>query len=222
MLSPFFNIKEIDVINNKKISSETIISLSELKKDENIFRFIKSKTIENIKTNAYIENVKIHRKIPDTIQIEVTERKHRFSVDFLGKYAYINNQGYILEISENSNQKTIIQGISTKEEDVVVGKRLCDEDLEKLQDTIKIMDSAKEYELDSKITSIDITDKDNYTIYLEEENKKVYLGDNSNLSNKILYVNAIIEQEKNKKGEIFVNGDLNNKFKVYFRESLSV
>ena len=222
LVSPIFNIKNIEIQNNEKINAEEIKSLSELKTDENIFRYISSKIIENIKTNAYIEKVEIHRKLPDTVVIKVKERKHSYSVDFLGKYAYINNQGYILEISEDSNQKPIIQGITTKEEDIIVGKRLCKEDLEKLEDVIKIMDISKEYSLDSKITSIDISNKNNYSIYLQEEQKKVYLGDSNNLSNKILYVNAIIEQEKGKRGEIFANGDLNNKFKVYFRESLNV
>ena len=53
---------------------------------------------------------------------------------------------------------------------------------------------------------------------LEAEKKKIYLGDTSNLSNKMLYILAIIEQEKGKDGDIFVNGDLNNKFQPYFRE----
>ena len=222
MVSPIFDIKSIEVINNKKISTETIISLSKLKQNENIFRFISSNVEKNIKENAYIEKAKIHRKFPDKIQIEIEERKHSFSVDFLGQYAYINTQGYILEISSDSAQKTIIQGITTKEEDVVAGKRLCEDDLEKLEDAIKIMHSAKEYNLDTKVTSIDISNKNDYSMYLQEENKKVYLGDNSNLSNKILYVNAILEQEKGKAGEIFANGDLNNKFRVYFRENLNI
>ena len=84
------------------------------------------------------------------------------------------------------------------------------------------MNVAKEYNLDTKVTSIDIGNKNEYSIYLEEEQKKVYLGDNSNLTNKMLYVNAIIEQEKGKKGDIYANGDLDDKFKVYFRESLNV
>ena len=84
------------------------------------------------------------------------------------------------------------------------------------------MNATKEYNLDTKVKSIDISDKNEYSIYLEEEKKKVYLGDNTNLSNKMLYVNAIIEEEKGKAGEIFANGDLNNKFRVYFRESLNV
>lgn len=222
MISPIFNIKDIQVLNNEQVSSEAVISLSGLKIEENIFRFNSSKVVDKIKENAYIENVEIHRKIPNIVQIEVEERIHSYSVDFLGKYAYINSQGYILEIAEDSKEKPIILGITTLEEQVVVGNRLNDDDLGRLEDVIKIMNTAKEYNLDTKVTNIDISDKNEYSIYLEEEGKKVYLGDNSNLSNKMLYVNAIIKEEKGKAGEIFANGDLNNKFKVYFRESLSV
>jgi len=222
IISPIFNMKEIQVLGNEQVSKETIVSLSGLKTEENIFRFGIFKVMSNIKENAYIERVKIHRKIPSTVQIEVEERKHNYSIDFLGKYAYINTQGYILEIAEDSKQKVILQGIETPEEQMVVGSRLNNEDLEKLEDVIKIINATKEYELDTKVTNIDMSDKNEYSIYLEEEGKKVHLGSSSNLSNKMLYVNAIIEEEKGKAGEIFANGDLNNKFRVYFRESLNV
>jgi len=221
MVSPIFNIKDIQVLNNEQVSAETIISLSELKKDENIFRFNKSRVKDKIKENVYIEKIEIHRKIPNTIQIEVKERVHTYNVDFLGKYAYINKQGYILEISEDNKQKLIIQGITTEEGQVTVGNRLSNEDLEKLEIVIKIMDVSKEYNLDTLVTSIDISNKNDYSIYLEAEKKRVHLGDGNNISNKLLYVNSIIEKEKGKAGDIFVNGDLNNKFKIYFRESIN-
>lgn len=222
MISPIFNIKDIQVLNNEQVSSEAVISLSELKKEENIFSFSKSKVIKKIKENAYIENIKVYRKVPNVVQIQVEERVHNYSVDFLGKYAYINSQGYILEIAEDSKQKIILHGIKTSEEQVVEKNRLNNEDLEKLEDVIKIMNAAKEYNLDSKITTIDIEDKNQYSIYLKEEGKRAYLGNNTNLTNKMLYINAIIEEEKGKEGEIFANGDLNNKFKVYFKESIKV
>lgn len=220
MTSPIFNIKDIQVSNNSQVSSDTIISLSELTYDKNIFQFNKFSVIEKIKENAYIEDVKIHRKIPNTIQIEVNERTPKYSVDFMGKYAYISSQGYILEISEDSKAMVVIQGISTPEEEVTPGARLNTEDLGKLEDVIKIMNSAKENNLDTQVTSIDITDKNEYSIYLEEEQKKIHLGDSSNLSNKMLYVVAIMEDEKGVAGDIFVNGDLNNKFQPYFREKV--
>ena len=100
------------------------------------------------------------------------------------------------------------------------GNRLNSEDLEKLEVIIQIMNICKNYELDSKIKNIDISTKDEYTLYLEEEKKTIYLGDKSNLSNKMLYVQVIIEENRGKEGEIFVNGDLNNNFKPRFKEKV--
>lgn len=222
MVSPIFNIKEVQVVNQKQISAETIISLSELKTGENIFRFNSNKVINKIKENAYVEKATIHRKIPNVVQIDVQEREHSYSVDFLGKYAYINNQGYILEIGEDSKQKTILQGISTPEDQVTVENRLNEEDLKKLEDVLKILKVAKEYNLDTKVTSIDISDQNEYSIYLEEEKKKVHLGNNEHLSNKMLYVESVIQEEKGKPGEIFVNVKTDSKYQGYFRESLNV
>lgn len=220
LTSPIFNIKNINVLNNNQLSSDTIISLSELKQEENIFKFYSKKVKDKIKENPYIENVKIHRKLPSTIEIEIEEREPKYSVDFMGKYAYINKQGYLLEISEDSKQLPILIGSSTAEENMVLGNRLDNEDLTRLEDVIKIMNSATEKKLDKMVTSIDISDKNNYSIYLEQEKKKVHLGQTNNLSNKMLYVVSIIEQEQGKEGDIYVDGDLNNKFQPYFREKV--
>ena len=220
LTSPIFNIKEIKVLNNSQVSSETIISLSELNVDENIFKFYKNEVINKIKENAYIENVEIERKIPNVVEINVEERVPKYSVDYMGKYALINSQGYLLEISEENKDLPIIYGITTNEEEINPGKRLNNEDLNRLEDIMKIISSANENGLEGKITSVDINDKNDYIIYLEDDMKKIHLGNTSNLSNKMLYILAIMEQEEGKEGEIFVNGDLNNKFQPYFREKV--
>lgn len=220
LVSPIFNIKEIDVSNNVQIKTETIVSLSQLNLGQNIFKFNKNKVNKNIKTNAYIESVEIKRKLPNKVQIQIEERKQEYNVEFLNGYAYINNQGYILQISEEKQALPTIQGISTPDEQIVEGNRLNSEDLEKLEVIIQIMNICKNYELDSKITNIDISTKDEYTLYLEEEKKTIYLGDKSNLSNKMLYVQVIIEENRGKEGAIFVNGDLNNNFKPRFKEKV--
>ena len=220
LVSPIFNIQEIEVSDNEQINTETIISLSQLNLGQNIFKFNKNKVNKNIKTNAYIESVEIKRKLPNKVQIQIEERKKEYNVEFLNGYAYINNQGYILQISEERQALPTIQGISTPDEQIVEGNRLNSEDLEKLEVIIQIMNICKNYELDSKVTNIDISKKDEYTLYLEEEKKTIYLGDKNNLSNKMLYVQVIIEENRGKEGEIFVNGDLNNNFKPRFKEKV--
>lgn len=222
MTSPIFNIKDIEVINNSQVSSEMIISLSGLKTDENIFKFSGLSVEKKIKENAYVESVKIHRKIPNKIQIDVKERIPTYSVDFLGKYAYINTQGYIIDISEDKKELPVIQGVSTAEDQIIPNNRLNNEDLEKLEIIIKIMNVAKENNLDTKVTSIDISKANEYSIYLEEEQKTIYLGDGNNLSTKMIYIVAIIEKEKGNAGEIYANGELNNKFRPYFREKVNI
>src|SRR5699024_9661622 len=97
LLSPIFNIKEISVSGNAQISSQTIISLSSLTIDQNIFNFRTSEIVDNIKENAYIDSVKVSRKFPDTVDIEVEERVTTFMLVYGNAYVYINNQGYILE-----------------------------------------------------------------------------------------------------------------------------
>ena len=137
--SPMFNITDIEVINTNLLSQEKIISLSGLTKNQNIFRFLKSDVIKAIKEDPYVENVKIERKLPNKVQIDVEERQRNFSLEFLNSYAYINNQGYILEISEDKQNLTVIKGSKTSEENIVPGNRLAQEDLERLEVAIKIM-----------------------------------------------------------------------------------
>lgn len=218
--SPIFNIQNIEVTNNKQLSPETIISLSELSVGQNIFKFWKNDVENKIKSNAYIESVELKRVFPNKLQINIQEREPKFSVPVLGEYAYINTQGYILEIIQNQLNLPIITGISTKEEEIKPGNRLNNKDLTELEIILKIISAMKENQLDKEVTSIDISNKNDYIIYMQNEKKKIHLGDGSNLSNKMLYVIAIINEEKGKEGEIFANGDLNQKFKVYFREKV--
>lgn len=222
LVSPIFNIKEINVINNGQVSQDTIKSLSELQIGQNIFRNNRNLIENNIKANPYIESVVIKRKIPNKIEITVTERQKSYNIPALSGYAYINNQGYILETSEQMIELPLIQGISTQIEQIVAGNRLNVQDLSRLEVVIQIMNICKNYEIDNKISTIDITDKTNYTIYMKEENKTIYLGDGTNLSNKMLYVPVILSENQGKKGDIYVNGDINNSFKPIFRESVDV
>lgn len=217
MMSPLFDLSNIQVVNNEKLSSETIISLSKIQIGENIYKNSKKQIQKNIKENAYIESVKIDRKIPNKIVLTVKERKATFLLEYANSYAYINNQGYILEISEQKQDLPILVGYVTNTEDIKEGNRLQEEDLEKLETVLKIMESASGNGINELITKINVQNKQNYTLELESEKKIVYLGDVSNLSNRMLYLKAVLEEEKGIEGEIFINGDL-HKEAVYFRK----
>ena len=183
-----------------------------MKTGENIFNFRKSTIISNIKTNGYVESVKIKRKLPTKIDIIIEERTPTYLICLEeGQFAYINNQGYILEKSEIKLPLSIITGISTNMENVIEGNRLENEDLEKLQNVIQIIDAMKNIEIEEELSKIDITNKNNYILTFEQEAKEVYLGDVSNLSSKILYMKCVLEEQEGIPGIIYLNQE-----QVYF------
>ncbi len=220
LVSPIFNIQEIQVVGNVLLQPETIISLSGLSKEQNIFRFVSQQIEEKVKENPYVQTAKVSRIFPSTVQIEVIERERDFNIEFMNGYAYINKQGYILEVSDSKLDVPVIQGITTPEENIVPGNRLQSEDLEKLETVIEMVSLWKTNGIEQNINSIDITNKNEYSLYIEQEKKKIYLGDKSNLNNKILWVEAIMNDNKEVEGEIYVNGELNGNFRPRFKQKV--
>ena len=220
MLSPIFNIKNIIVTGNKKISSETIISLSGLNIDQNIFNFWSNDIEEAVKQNAYMDTVEVKRKLPDIVEINVKERTATYMITLGNAYVYINNQGYILEITAKKLEVPLLIGYNTTAEEIVEGNRLNQTDLEKLNDVLKIMEvaSSGKSDISGLITQIDISDRNNYILSLPKEKKTIYLGDTTNLSTKLLWINKFLEEEKNE-GIIYLNVNLNTK-RPYFREKV--
>lgn len=217
MMSPLFNVSEISVSNNQTISSDMIISLSGIQIGENIYKTSSHVIQKRVKENAYIESVTVSRKLPNKIELIIKERKATYMLEYANSYAYINNQGYILEIAEQKLELPIISGYQTSQEEIQVGKRLQEEDLERLATVLKIVESANGNGIGQFITRINISNKQSYLLALESKKKLVYIGDASNLSNRMLYIKAMMEKEEGVEGEIHVEGDL-NKENVFFRE----
>lgn len=217
MMSSVFNIKQIVVLNNSKISSEEIISLSKLTTGVNMFKISKKSIKNKIKTNPYIEYVNIKRSISGTLTLEIKERIPTYMLKFANAYVYINNQGYMLEITETPLELPTITGFKTPTESIVEGKRLVIEDLKKLEDVIKIMETAKSNSLANIITSIDISDSTNYILTIQSEAKTVQFGDTTNANIKVLKIESLIEQEKGVEGEIYFQ----NSEKTVFREKVN-
>ena len=79
---------------------------------------------------------------------------------------------------------------------------------------LQIMEQCKRIGILEKITQIQV--KDEYVITLDSDEIKINLGDATNLKNRFDYVNALLKQEKDNKGTLYVNGNLNEGFLPYF------
>ena len=215
LLSPIFNIKEINVEGLARLNKDDVIAKTGFKIDNNIFLINKLGAKRDLLKETYVKDVKIKRKLPKTINIEITEEKPTFMIQISDSYIYINNQGYMLEISTDTIEVPIILGITTDLSNVTPGSRLEVNDLKKLNKLIQIMDLAKSFEIEKLITRIDITDESKYTLYLDSEGKVVYLGEADDLNTRMLPLKAILEKTQGETGEIFLDMDLNKQNPIF-------
>jgi cell division protein FtsQ len=220
ILSPVFNVKAIEVVDNTRLSSEQIVSMSEISLNANTFKFSSREVKNKLLKNPYIEDIKVNRGIfSNSVKITVKERIATLMLEYGNSYVYINNQGYILEISPIKLESPIVKGYVTPLEDIKPGNRLNKDDLERLEVVLKIIESVQSAGIENLITQIDISNKKNYVLTIESEDKTVYLGTCSDLSTQMLYIKEMLQREKGIEGEFFVDMDLNTGNPV-FREKV--
>lgn len=225
-ISGVANIKKIDIkVDGKKVSVEEIRSLSQLSVSMNMFKFSISAVEDNIKKNPYVGSVEIKRHMNGTISINVIERKAMYKINYAGGYILIDSRGYVLEITSEDIDKPVLLGTSTDFSSLTVGSAenkvnvLNSVDLEKLKVANTILEISKNNDIGNLISRIDISNEKNYIVYLDSEQKTVYLGDCSELNTRILCMKEIVNKESGVKGEIFLDGDLNTN-KIVFNESV--
>ena len=181
-----------------------------------MFRPSRGKIKNKVEENAYIENARITKKLNGEILIDVKERTPSYMLQLEDGFGYINNQGYVLEVTQTHLQLPIIKGYATQ--NISAGIRLNIEDLEKLDIVNQIIETATSNEINNMITTIDITNKNNFVLEIPSENKTVEFGDGTNINIKILWIIDLINREKGIPGSIIVN--VPNIRKVYFREKV--
>ena len=138
--SPTFKIKSIEVTGNLQLDKQKIIEQSELKLGDSIFSNINIITKVKIKQNGYIEDAIVTKEMPNTIKIEVTERKASFQIETEnGYYIYIDEQGYIMDYSQEPKELVTITGMRITEENIDKKKRLEGDELNiKLENILHI------------------------------------------------------------------------------------
>src|SRR5690625_1199194 len=71
--SPLSHIKHIEVIGNEVVDKDEIIQLSGLSTDSNIWVVQEASIQEAMNDHPMIENIEVNRKLPQTVQLHVSE-----------------------------------------------------------------------------------------------------------------------------------------------------
>lgn len=201
----YFNINEIKVHNNKNLSTEEIIKLSNIGKGSNIFYLNTKESITNILTDSYVLNVNIKRKLPSNIDITVEERDAAFYLPKENKFLIIGKDGVVLEEKQTLSNSSLIKLLGFDSKQAIVGKKLPCDDSRKISVIGTITEIVTGDTSMPKIISVDIGNLLNIRVYYE--NMYIKLGTSENLDKKLNKALTMLklEQLKVAKGYIDVS-----------------
>lgn len=182
-----FNIDTINVNGNYKLSEELIINTSGIIKGENIFRIKTSDGEKEIKSLPYVKDVKIERKLPKTINVNIVERVEVIQMKALSSYVLIDSEGYILDFVDvkNENLPTLID---FEINNVIPGDNIYKFDRGKELEELLSMDN---HIILSKISDIIYESDDNINIVINN-GINVAFGPLDNVKYKLRYLNEIL------------------------------
>ena len=220
LMTPVFQIKTVEIEGCDRVSEQEVRNLINIGENANLYRVTNFRINRELKENRYIESVKVKRIIPSTLKIIIKERTVNYLFKTEQGYVCVDNYGYVLDIVSEPIEGIIkVYGYKTPQEEMIVGEKIRQEDIDNFESIYIIKKVAENNEIAGIFSAVDISNNDDYVMYLESENKRVHLGNKNNLDIKMPYVKKIIAKEAGRSGEIYVNMDLNKK-NPYFREDV--
>ena len=121
----FFRVDTVLVEGNSRYAGEEIVAASEVERGDNLFTLNKSAMISRILTRLpYVDDLSIHRKLPDTLVIYVTESAPLAWVEDGGSCWLLDHRCKVLETGQTALAGSLPQVLGLTPVDPTVGSRL--------------------------------------------------------------------------------------------------
>lgn len=219
--SEYFIIDNIIVKNNLYITTEEVTAFADVK-GENIFLLNKSRIVEKIKNNPYIDQVEIERKLPDEIVIDITEKTICAIAEYSGSYVNIDSEGRMVQVVNEfpNGELPLIIGMNVDE--YLPGQPLI-KDNEMQMEALKKCLTIKKYEGMAEILkAIDISDPGNIILKTNKD-IDIIIGDWEDMEYRLSFAISVLNnsQLEGKTGSIEVYEDGKAVFRPGNQEAMS-
>lgn len=158
-LTVLFNIETAVVSGSSIYTAEEIIAVSGIRGGDNMIRKNLGKAEKAITSElVYIEEAKITRKLPSSVEIVIVPCVETASLQDEGGFMIVSETGKILRLSEEPAEDTqVFYGVNPAEE-LKVGDTFKSEDEAKTEVIYELM-SLSDNQFVSDITSFDVSDR---------------------------------------------------------------
>lgn len=205
----YFDVKHFSIHNLQRVKKNDIIKIIQQYQTQNILSINTKEIKQKLLENPEIEDVKIKRKLPNTLVIDVYEKQTAGLIRYLNSYIEIDKKGYVIRIEGDLRENSIIfNGLKVTQ--VAVGKRIITTDEFLLQKAIEVSQSLKKFNAfhTFKVKVIEILLKNVNDIELKMDKLTVKLGDGSEIDYKLKLLKSVYNKlPKNIEGVITLNSN---------------
>lgn len=197
--SHLFDIKEIKVLNNKRVSAQDILKLSGLIRGGNLLKVNEYEIESKIKKNSWIRSVEVARRLPGTIELKVAERIPIMTVLFNDFYYLIDKDQMILSSNQTNENIPVIKDVQVFNPEI--GRRIRSESIAgAILCFLNIDENIK-----NSIISISVSEFNELSISTRD-GIDIYFGKAGNFSQKNYILNTLLTQSRlNKEKIIYID-----------------
>ena len=190
-----FNLENVELNETTKYSKEDIVNKAGIEVGKNIFIEYFTSDRKAVTTLPYVESIKLKLKLPNGIKIDVVERTCKyFAYDKdNNKFFSLSDDGYILEevdINSKKNDEILLTGV-TFDDEVMLGKKINDTDLSKIEIYKKIEKEFKKDEISGKITKVSF--ENSLTTITINDKLNIIFPNDTDLEYKMVFLKTILQ-----------------------------
>jgi cell division protein FtsQ len=195
--SPYFNINQINLVGQKKLSNEELYSWIGPIIGENIFKLELDKITKRLVGHPWVKSASVGRVFPQGIYVEIKERVPFAKIQLEQVYV-MDNYGVLLGINViDENNLPTITGIKTI--NPKIGNNIAEEEI---VSGLKIMNSLNRLSIFEKnqIDNVHISNRHKITFSTHTQNIKVHMRPETaqeSFENLVLALGVIEKNEKN-------------------------
>ncbi len=114
--NPYFALEEVRIKGNDRISKKRIQELLPIKAGDTLFTFNKKLLVERLKEEPFVKDIKIKRKIPQTLLLTIEERIPILLVAVKGVFWEIDAEKFLLSKIDPSRSPLLrVEGLKLQE-----------------------------------------------------------------------------------------------------------
>jgi len=201
--TPYFNLIAINTSGNNVYEDNYIIEKSGINLGQKLFSINRAAVKGNLQKEVYIKSARVIYDLPDTVNIEITEREEKYQIAYNNEYIITDIDGVVLNTYTEKNELLTIESLA----DVIYNKGVKIQfsgidNINAIFDTLEYCNS--EYGSDT-ITKLTV-DRDNSIVLDTNYGTKIKINLKDDIKYQITFAMKIINDRLN--NNLTVNADL--------------